>query len=255
MAEDTMRKFHATREDGTLVWLAVRKPTRQETDIADLELSSKYNQCLLAGLPTRAKMARELRKKGNWPVENEAKFAAIREEGIALEKQIEADKFETPEAKSKVKNRHEEILNQLNEIRSDVDALLARTADALADESREQFLIAATVEFAEFDGDGQPTNNKNGGERLWDSVELFLDDKDERLKSRVYYEYTMFVNNQISRWDQLMASLEPAPTPPAKTDADTPAPETPAVVADVVTAPAEPVSAVPSLFETAAAPV
>ena len=236
-ATPTSRKFFAKLDDTKSIWLSVRPPTRREIEAADLEFSAKFNDCLQAGLPTRSRLMARLRKNGMWTTEQESEMVTLRDEGIDLENQIEADKFATEEAKATVKARHREVLNQLNALRNDIETMLSHTSDAKSEDARRDCLMACTVEYSAYDGAGAAVNPGKGGTRLWPQIDDMLNETNSMLMERAYYEFMMYTNGQPSGWDKLMApaaapAAPPATAPEAPVQSATPTPPAPAAAPD-----------------------
>ena len=179
---DDKRVFNPLKKDGTRVRVSTRKPTHEELEAADMNHSSVFNQGLLAGLPTRAFLMRNLKKNGVWDDAAEAELGELRSEFETHLNVIRANKgnFETVEAEKEFNDRKDELVRQISDLTADFEALLLHTADTKADASYLNFLVACVTEYAGGDHDG---------ERVYDSVSSYENDTDTALGGRVRYEF------------------------------------------------------------------
>jgi hypothetical protein len=179
---DDKRSFNALKKDGTRVRVSTRKPTHEELEAADMNHSSVFNQGLLAGLPTRAFLMRNLKKNGVWDDDAESDLTALRNEFEEHLNIIRSNKgvFPSVEAEKEFNDRKDALIKQISDLTSDFESMLLHTADTKADASYLNFLVACVTEYAGGDHDG---------ERVYDSVSAYENDTDTSLGGRVRYEF------------------------------------------------------------------
>ena len=228
---ETLRIFQASRADGTKLWLSVRRPTQEEIEYAGYEFAARFNRCLMARIPGRNRVRHQLQKNGMWGKEQEDRIQQLQDEGIPLETRLEKDDFKNDEEKAIAQKRHAEILDELIPLRSDLESMLSHTADSIAEDARRDYLIACTIEYATKDAKGDKVNGDFGGQRYWSSLAAMLDDTDQVLQNRVYYEYTTFNNGVKSEWSKILGEDDAKTEPETKADNDV-APEAVEIVND-----------------------
>lgn len=194
------RSFVATKDDGSKLHLTIRKAHRRERQLADYQYSKVFNEAIRFNLPTRPQMLKQLRKNEVWTAEQEAELEKLRI--AAAEAEDEYQKAET-DVKDRVKEARDQALDAFNEKRSEIESLLSHTADAKADLSTRNFLIACTVAY-----DASPSHGEKAGKRVWDSLEALLDEEDASLLQRCVYEYVMLQNDLPSNWVDETADRE-----------------------------------------------
>jgi hypothetical protein len=214
------REFLAAKDNKSLVKLSVRHPGKKEVEAADLEYSGTFNRALLSGLPTQAKMIRELRENEVISVKTEEEIGQLSQDLRVLDDRIRKDSFKDDEEKKQVQADRLTKNKRLNILNREVQDMIAHTADAKASEAQRNFLIACVVEYA--DGDKK-------GKRFYEDVEDLTSEQDGSLLNRCLYEYMTTVQNMPSEWDTLMGTEEKTaakPVPPALIEAaDTAAPK------------------------------
>jgi hypothetical protein len=249
----SVRFFSIEKPDKSKIDLTIRRPTAKEREYADLEKAATFNRSLMAGLPLRQRMLRELRKNDLWGDTQEKEFDSLRtsvlqtNEAIKVilpegTKEIDLDGQHEAELSDLRKTRND-ATRRLNELRGDVEAMLSQTADAKADEAEQNFLLACVVEYA---------SGANKGKRLWSSVQDMLGESDADLFTRISYEAMTFSNGIPSDWTNFIKSEEEKqqktedapPAPPA--EQDVPPPPAPAVTPPV-TEPATSPSPLPAI--------
>jgi hypothetical protein len=221
--EPNRRFFTAANDAGDDIKLQIREPNRKEIELADMQYSATFTRALLAGLPPRSKLLRLLRERELWTPDDETAMEESRLEVIRLEGEItDAQKAEDGEDKDrrlrKLNKQHAAALDAFNGKRADIESMLEHSADAKGFEAQRTFLLACVVEFA----DGERED-----ERLYRSVEAYLNDTDVTLGQRVLYEFVTFNNGQPSNWAALTAlNAEDDEAEETEEDADDAASET-----------------------------
>jgi hypothetical protein len=198
-AVEGYREFLCTKDDKTIVKLSVRHPNKKELEAADMEYSGFFNQSLLGGLPTQAKMLRVLREKEVISPTDEAEMGQLTEDIRALNAQLRTDKFGDPAEKKKVEIERNIKQARLSVLNREIESMLAHTADTKANEAQRNFLIACVIEYAD--------GNKKG-DRVWEGVEGLLENKDTAMLNRVLYAYMVCQADMPDEWDTLTKSDE-----------------------------------------------
>ena len=205
------RYFAATRDDGSVLHLTVRRPTRAESSRADLASSRVFNDCLGFGLPTQKRQLRTLAESGQWTEVEAAKTEALRAKAVRLEAQLSPDLDKA--AYDAINTARIEATVAFREMRGELDSMLQHTCESKSAIEYRNFIIACVVEYAATDADGNPVNQdkqvKSGDgffmSRLWASIDDLADDIDGELLERVLYEHLMFTAGLPSEWGTLRA--------------------------------------------------
>jgi hypothetical protein len=193
------REFVATRDDKSLIKLSVRKPTRKELEYADLEYSAKFNTAIVNGIPTQAKLLRQLREAEVIDKKTEALLSQLATDLRAQEKAVAKLTNSKDEAAVKAAgDKLEELQKKLQELNGEVDSYFEHVAETKAQQAQRNFLVACVVETP--DGDKR--------KRLWGGVEELLGEQDQSLINRTVYEYMMCQRDLPSEWDKLIAEQE-----------------------------------------------
>ena len=230
-----VRIFEATKSNGYKVWARIRRANRRELEAADMENSRIFNQSLIHGLPPRARLLRILREQELWTTANDENIASLRatvaksetaisDLDIKLGALVKASKEPgaTPPTDADLKvisdlNDQKAAINEsrivtykeLRQLRVEIDAMLGHTADAKAEDAQRNCLLACVSELVDV-RDGVVTKVKG---RIWDSIELMLEETDSDLLQRVMYEYMTFVNEMPSEWENDKAVTKPQDEP------------------------------------------
>jgi len=215
--KQTSRAFTATKDDSTEVQLRVREATRRELEMADMEFSRAFNMALRFGLPTSTRQMKHLKQSELWTEADDARVQKLRQHALAIEDRL-SEAGDT--ASEDLKTEHREAMTQLNEARRDLEAMLAHTCDAKADQAYRNFLMCCSVEVV---GDEK-------AERLWPSVDDLMQETDNKLLSRAMYEWTMFRAGLESDWASFQTPAPATATTQATDQADQTEPDAPAQV-------------------------
>ena len=242
--KDGIRSFRAKRDDGSFLALTTRKPTQEELGAARYELSATFNQSLMHGLPTRTKMMKSLEKNGLWGNTEKEAFQALREKALQTNKQLTATKEKISKAKAaggdvaafqtqldELQADYDGANTQFVDLRGEIESMLEHTADARADDAYRNFLVACVTEYAD---------GTKKGDRVWSSLDAYIEDGDMLLTQRALYEYLYCQADQPSGWKDPTVAEAPKALEESKEEAK---PETkedpkPAVAATTETEPA-----------------
>ena len=202
------RAFEITKDDGTKAWVRVRRATRRELELADLELSRVFNQGLLAELPPRNRMLRKLRANGVWTDSDSELLDNLRRTVARASLQIsEASKKLAdlkPEQASqlaaaiaerdKAIAEYEKAFAELRPLRDDIEQMLGHTADAKAENAQRNFLICCVTEYVTVKQDAAAKCAQIEAvlDRVFEGVEAMLACTDLDLLQRIIYEYITF---------------------------------------------------------------
>ena len=213
------RAFRATKDDGSSVWLRVRRPNRRESELADLELSRVFNQSLLSELPPRSRLLRKLKESGMWTDADSEKFDSLRASvvraGIKISELVKKKNDFKPEnveqlaavevAITAAEAEYEKASSLLIELRKEVDGMLGHTADAKAESAQRNFLICCVTELVKIKAGAVD----EVGARMFSGTDEMLATTELGLLQRIVYEYITFNNSMSSEQAEID---EPDPT-------------------------------------------
>lgn len=250
---ETSRTFPAKKDDGSIVLLCVRKPTRSELEYAERESSRLFNASLRHGLPTRTRQLRDLMNAGLWTKEDEAALADATVKLREIENRLAA--ATTNEERAAIREERAPVYAKFDSYRRDIDQMLSHTCDAKAESGARTALICCTVEYAATDDTGAAVNadkrQRDGTmARVWKDADALIAEIDSALLNRVVYEYQYFINGLPSNWEAdsgQVAGTQPVAAPAPE------APEAAAQTAPDQVAPAEQATASPAITPAAEA--
>ncbi len=204
-----IRQFRAKRDDGSFILLTTRFPMQQELGAAKLELSVVFNESLMHGLPTRTKMMKNLERSGLWGTPEKEEFERIRTSALGVDRQLVdlrgklaaaqagqsgatgAEATSLNEQITTLQAQYDQANVEFMDMRQEVESMLEHTADSRGDDAYRNFLVACVTERA----DGE-----HKGERLWDSVDAYVNETDMMLSQRALYEYLYCLADRKSEW-------------------------------------------------------
>lgn len=216
------RVFECKLDSGQFVALRVQRANRRELEAADLEQSRVFNQALLAGLPPRMRLLRKLREQALWTSEDDTNLNRLREQVARLDvrlaelaeeiKKAEGEARDPLEKEKDAAIKDRAVVNrQLTQLRQEIDGMLGHTADAKAEDSHRNFLLACVAEKVQI----LPDQSIKVVARVWESLDALMAETDTNLLQRTIYEYMMFAAGLPSEWDKDLAATQEAETKPA----------------------------------------
>lgn len=174
--------FEVTGGDGEKIKLAIKRPTQDLINEADLEYNVKISNCIKRGVMTRAEAESLMREKGIWTEEDEKQLRKMREEARNLEKKLAL--------KGLSKEKGTKYSKQLREKRSQMLGLINKrnsysqyTAESLAESTRDQYLTYACTVYADTE------------ENYFESFEDFCNRVNEPAAILAYQQAIYFFNN------------------------------------------------------------
>lgn len=163
--------------DGETTYYIVA-PTAEDIRGADWEYSKAYTKSLVEGITTTAEMTDILMRRGIIGPEFEQRSNELTQ--ILAEKIEALENAKTPEEKQalavEVANAREELF-QWNQR---LNAPLANTCEQIADDTRLEYLTSCIVV-------------NEHGERVWDSFDEYLVDKDQGLAQKARFEVMLYL--------------------------------------------------------------
>lgn len=207
MSVETKRYFTATKDDGSKVFLTIRRPDRKELADADFEYSRVFNEALRNSLPTKQRQMKLLRDAGAWTADDEREMEESRKRAQKLEARVQADAdkqrvFASEDERQAVQSELAKALMDFNSHRSNIEQMLNQTADAKAENAFRNLMLCRTIEYADEDpATKTPVNmdkvrmkdgKHQGMQPLWATLDELQREVDRSLIIRVMYEYQAF---------------------------------------------------------------
>ena len=206
------RHFAATLDDATILHLTIRRPSRAESQAADMASSVVFNSGIRAGLPTQRRQIALLAESGQWTSDHEARMESYRLNAIDAENKLKATDLTQDDRDQFSKDRVQNTI-AYRQLEAEFRDMLQHTCENKATIEYRNYIIACVIEYAATDADGAPVNGdkkiKQGNgfvmPRFWNSIEDLAQETDNSLLQRVLYEYSMFAAGLPSEWDAMNA--------------------------------------------------
>jgi hypothetical protein len=157
--------------------LGIKKPTRTDTDEADMQFSAYFSDCIKRGILTREMLVREYKNFGGAFSEEENKdYQSILITYFSLQKEIEEEK--DLEKLEELKAKQSACFESLHRIQSSQEGLFSKTADIIA-RDKVLFFLTFLLALREENGEYYPYYVGESHDERYDFFESLIESDDE----------------------------------------------------------------------------
>ncbi|MGE4358012.1 MAG: hypothetical protein AB7E08_05635 [Candidatus Omnitrophota bacterium] len=160
-------------------------PSIEDSRKADYYYSKFLSEAMIDGLATQDEMLGLLEKKGIWTKEHEEKIKELEKE--IKDTNIMASKMKTEKSKQQYLDRVNQLLTQLEELRSKRNFFLSNTAENKAEQERIGYLVYRC------------SYNAETGERLWKTYDEFRKERRQKAVGVIAFNFISLISGLDDR--------------------------------------------------------